>query len=137
MLQCTMQHIISNHPRLKWIFVFYVISLYLIGILPINSTESSINNIYIIDFRLDYVLHSVLFIPWFILHRFCLSARIKYIIVFGITSSILTECLQLFTPYRTFNINDMLANVMGFVLGALYLLIEYWILKVKFAKQKS
>ena len=43
------------------------------------------------------------------------------IIIYSLLITVLLECLQLVIPYRAFNINDLLANGVGAVLGFLLL----------------
>ena len=39
------------------------------------------------------------------------------LIIIGILFAIITEAIQLFLPYRTFNINDLISNTLGIILG--------------------
>jgi len=69
----------------------------------------------------------LLFIPLGILLP-CLSPRYKNIfraVAFGAVTSLLIECSQLFTLYRVTDIDDLIVNVIGTLVG--YLL--YWVLR--------
>ena len=116
--------------RLKILFMVYTIVLVLLAVLPINSTESAINNTYIVSIRLDYLLHFVTFLPWMFLlwktggvsFSSNLYQAFLYIIL-GLIFALTTETIQYILPYRAFNINDILANCLGVVLGSLFFLL--------------
>jgi VanZ family protein len=109
-------------------FGLYTLGILLLVCLPINGKDQffgHLNDTYIINIRLDYISHFVLFIPW---------VTIGYV-AFGKESAFLnfdayelsgllafaacSEYIQYYLPYRTFNINDLLANVFGVLLGIL------------------
>jgi len=111
--------------RVKILFVAYTILLFLVAVLPINSASATINHTFIISIRLDYLLHFSIFIPWMFLMR--RHSRISFqhskvspvIWIFaGLLFAVFTEVVQYGLPYREFNINDLLANGMGVLLGA-------------------
>jgi VanZ family protein len=94
--------------------------------LPINGKDQVFghsNDTYIINIRLDYISHFVLFIPWVILAYLSFgkeSAFLNfdaYIFISLLIFAVLSEYIQYYLPYRTFNINDLLANVFGVLLG--------------------
>ena len=115
----------------KRLFYIYTIILVLLAILPINSIspDSALNNIYIISIRLDYLLHFAVFIPWvFLLWKMVgvsfssnLQATLLYIIL-GLLFATANEAVQYLLPYRAFNINDLLANGFGVLLGSILFL---------------
>jgi len=116
--------------RTKILFMVYTIVLVLLAVLPINSTGSVINNTYLISIRLDYILHFVTILPWMFLlwktggvsFSSNLYQAFLYIII-GLIFALATETIQYFLPYRAFNINDILANCLGVVLGSLFFLL--------------
>jgi len=112
----------STKRNVNGIFIFYVIVILLLSILPINSAHSFINNTYIIRIRLDYLGHISLFLPFLFLGNRALSIKLYPIILFGVFLALFTEGLQFFLPYRAFNINDLIANVLGLLLGFLLLI---------------
>lgn len=110
---------------IQWkIFYLYAFVLVLLSILPINSSGSSINHVFIVSIRLDYLLHCLIYIPlvlflWIDKESALLSTPGKAFIWFIILLifAVITEVIQYFLTYRAFNINDMLANGLGIIIG--------------------
>jgi VanZ family protein len=75
-----------------------------------------LNSTFIIFFRADHILHTLVFVPWAF---FCvkLSKNLLPWFVLGILYAGSTEMAQYLIPYRSFNVSDMLANVIGVVIG--------------------
>jgi VanZ family protein len=119
---------LSSHKYMKALLGIYTVGILLLVVLPINGKDqifSHLNNTYIINIRLDYISHFVLFIPWvtIVYLKFGkVSAFLNfdtYTIISLLTFAIFAEFIQYYLPYRTFNINDLLANVFGVLLGIL------------------
>jgi VanZ family protein len=84
-----------------------------------------LNNAFILEIRLDYLVHCFIFIPWMILIWLLYNQNVKMPFLkilgwflAGISLSVVSEGLQYFIPYRAFNINDLLANIAGVFIGA-------------------
>ena len=108
----------------KLLYYSYTVILILIAVLPLNSSGSAINHTFVVSIRLDYLLHCAIFIPWvFLLQRFTLfnfrTFPVKTIVLLlgGVLFAFAMEAIQYVLPYRAFNINDLLANGLGVVLG--------------------
>ena len=119
-----MQFVTRN---IKPLFYIYTVILVLIAVLPINSSGSSINHTFIVSIRMDYLLHCAIFIPWMFLMRFYSGVSFQdsilrpfLWIIAGLLFAMCTEMVQYLLPYRAFNINDLLANGLGVVLGFLF-----------------
>ncbi len=113
------------------LFKAYIVILLLLAILPINSmSKTNINDIYVIRIRFDYLLHSVVFIPFAFLYFKAAKPitlnNIWFMAGAGILLATFTEGIQYFLPYRSYNINDLLANYLGVLLGGggLFLLVN-------------
>lgn len=108
---------------LRGLFLLYILFVLLVSILPIHGPESPINNIHVIDIRLDYLLHALIFIPFVPLAMlstmFAASVvrNMLLIILSGLLLAIISESIQYLIPYRTFNINDLISNTIGVILG--------------------
>jgi len=89
------------------------------AIAPIGT--EGLNNITVLELRADYILHAALYLPWVFLCVKTSNALPRWIF-WGILFAAATEGLQYPLPYRTFNINDLVANVIGVVAEALILL---------------
>lgn len=112
---------INTYKHLRIVFYFYCVSIIALVILPINNA-TELNNVFILQIRGDYFLHILMFIPWFFFVRvFMMNALLWFLI--GVAFSSTSESLQYFLPYRAFNINDLLANGMGVLLGSFFYLI--------------
>jgi len=112
-----------NLRILRVLFLLYVLVILMVSVLPINGPESPINDIYVIDIRLDYLLHALIFIPFVplaVLSVVFSSPTLRntlLIILSGLLLAIVAESIQYLLPYRTFNINDLIANTIGITLG--------------------
>jgi glycopeptide antibiotics resistance protein len=103
---------IFSSRKLFWVYFSVIILLITI---PLNSSEK-LNNISIVSFRGDYFFHSLMFIPWaFFLPAF--RSRILIWLLLGLTFAGLSEGLQYFLTYRAYNINDLVANMLGVLIG--------------------
>jgi glycopeptide antibiotics resistance protein len=106
--------------KLSYLYPAFVL---LISILPVNGPNSPMNDTYVVQLRLDYLLHGLLFLPVpFFLSHIARGARFyghKLLMTFflSLLFAILCELIQEPIPWRTFNINDLLANVAGVVAG--------------------
>ena len=110
------------------LFRIYLISLFLLAILPINGVSSPLNNTYVVHLRLDYLAHGIVFVPWMAIA----SRGVKFknpegwvwrflvLLLAGIVYAALCELVQLPLAYRTFNVNDMIGNVAGVVAGVVF-----------------
>ncbi|MBM3435612.1 MAG: VanZ family protein [Bacteroidetes bacterium] len=109
----------------RWkLFPVYSLVLILLSVLPINSTGSQINHIFVVSVRLDYILHAMVYIPltlfaW--IDRRIVIAEVPFKAVVWIivllVFAVITEWIQYFLPYRAFNINDLIANCIGIIAG--------------------
>ena len=112
--------------RLRLFFCGYLLFLLLVAVLPLNNASSgALSSIFVVKIRLDYLLHSILFIPWTFLYLITfrpVKLRDKWIMVgAGLLAAFATEGVQYFLTYRTYNINDLLSNFLGVLLGSFVL----------------
>jgi glycopeptide antibiotics resistance protein len=106
-----------SDKHLRFLFKIYFICIIILSIAPIN-TGASLNNITVLSLRGDYFFHILLFLPWMFL-AWQLNRNILLWILFGIITATATELVQWLLPYRSFNINDLLANVIGVLAGGI------------------
>jgi VanZ family protein len=107
--------------NLKLIFYLYLIAILILAILPFGTPVIHLNN-FNVHFRLDYIIHLVMYFPWIFLSVSGLKIRLVYAMLFGLIIGAGTETIQYFLSYRTFNINDLIANIIGIVLGLVLIL---------------
>jgi len=110
-------------PQLFWI---YVISVILQSVLPIGGNFDKIKiGLGPVALRMDYFLHACMFLFFFLIYivavwfnapLFKLNAR-RNLFLLTFSLAIITECLQLLTPYRSFYLLDMVSNMAGVGIG--------------------
>lgn len=106
----------------KFFFCSYTVLIILLVALPLNQTTDSIlSDTYIVDIRLDYLGHILLFLPCLFLIRLAWPLTLIFVILFGTLFAAAAEGIQYLLPYRAFNSNDLLANLAGVLFGILLL----------------
>lgn len=103
------------NTNIRFLFWAYVFVIVLLVTLPINST-GELNNITFIQLRGDYFFHALLFIPW-VFFSVSLKKPLLLWIIIGLVVATSSELIQFYLPYRAFNINDLLANSIGIIIG--------------------
>jgi len=110
----------------RWkLFYLYTVFLVLLSVLPINSISgSSINHIFVVSIRLDYFLHGLIYVPLVFvtwtdrdIDTFTMPFKALVWIMILLLFAAVTEWIQYFLPYRAFNINDLMANITGVLIG--------------------
>ena len=106
--------------KIKYITYSYLLILLLGSVLPLNSVSSTLNDNYTLHIRWDYLLHALVYMPLPVLLGLWLKkgSWIR-IALFTLPVTVLLEVLQLAIPYRFFNINDLVANCVGAIIGFL------------------
>ena len=98
-------------------FRLYFFAIILLITLPINKS-GSLNNITVVHLRGDYFFHILTFIPW-AFFGFIMNKNLWRWMIPGLLFAFGAELLQLIVPWRRFNINDLIANGAGVLLGTL------------------
>jgi VanZ family protein len=111
--------------ELKKLLFLYPALILLLAVLPINGPDARLNHVYILHIRLDYLAHFAIFVPWMVMIWYFRGVRFNDTpwqalawIAAGTAIAVLSELIQYFLPYRSFNINDMAANLIGVALGS-------------------
>lgn len=101
--------------------VVYFILLAILMWAPLNGMGLALNN-YIFGLRLDHLLHAsvYLFCPLFLADW--LDKKYGWILLAAILIGLITESVQALLPFRGFDINDLVANCLGNLLGWLAIL---------------
>jgi len=121
------------------IMYLYILILILGSVLPLNSESSSLNNDYTLRIRHDYWLHVLIYLPIPVLLGLYLKGRSEeqiqlqinkfrfwtLIALFSFIITALFELVQLWIPYRVFNINDLISNGVGAIIGLSVMMI-FW-----------
>ncbi len=105
-------------------FWIYFIAIILLIVLPINRPGSKfyLNDILVVRIRGDYFAHALIFVPWAFFMA-PMKQKVWLWLVLGLLFSTGTEMLQYLLPYRRFNINDLISNSLGILIGMIILLL--------------
>ena len=114
------------------IIISYVLLILALHIVPTGFSGIALNELEVVIFRADYLLHTAVFLPWMILIWLYLneknivgSTRLKYAILWlctGVFLAVFAEGIQYWIPYRGFNVMDIVYNVLGVFLGCVIFL---------------
>ena len=108
----------SFHTIPKAMLIIYVTFVVVLSVVPFSTPGTPFNDIHVLSLRLDYLLHALVFIPLVPLWRFSWPAHpIWLVVVLGLCLAAAAEGIHYFLPYRSYNINDLLGNIIGVVLG--------------------
>lgn len=116
-----------NQVILRNLLYIYVIIVLLLVILPLNSATTA-NDIFVLKLRADYLLHIFMFIPWAFFQAVFRLNLLHWLLI-GLFFASTAEGLQYFLPYRAFNINDLLANLLGVMAGFAVLILYHFTTK--------
>ena len=104
----------ANSSNVFWGYIAFIL---LMVVLPLNGFSNfALNNVYVVEVRLDHLLHGILFLPWFFISICIYRLPVWLAIIAGIGLAVAAEGVQYYLPYRAFNINDMISNVIGVML---------------------
>ena len=108
--------LLGRHGRRR-LRPWYFAALALLMWAPINGLGVPLDN-YILGLRLDHLLHASVYIP-IAIFLMDLAPRRRWWLLWIVSCIIglLTEGGQWILPYRGFDINDMVANLIGVTLG--------------------
>ncbi len=101
----------------KWGLLFYLVALVTVSVMPLGNASKELTDITVIRLRGDYFLHMLVYIPMISLMLFSFPKWKWGMVVIAIGLGVGLEYFQMLLPYRAFNINDLLANLAGLVLG--------------------
>jgi len=118
-------------PPLGLTHLLYSLAIIAATFISLNPEKTNLNDTFILTLRLDYLIHFSIFIAWMFLTRLAWKPSfrtnfphaIKWLLI-GIALATLTEAVQYYIPWRAFNINDLLANILGILTGSLFFLLS-------------
>ncbi len=108
-------------PTYKNFFWLYLGAILLLVTLPINSA-GELNDVTVLRFRGDYFFHALMFMPWAFFQPAFRFSTWQWLAL-GLLFAFGSEGVQYLLPYRAYNVNDLVSNGLGVVLGSLV----YWI----------
>ncbi|HZK08108.1 MAG TPA: VanZ family protein [Bacteroidales bacterium] len=119
----------------RTLLLIYLIAIVVLVAIPVgNENVKSLNSIFLLRLRGDYIVHMLLFVPWCFLKPGLDLSKWWWLLA-GVAFALAAESLQYFIPYRAFNINDMIANALGVVLS--FILVSIWQLRVSIKKERG
>jgi glycopeptide antibiotics resistance protein len=101
----------------------YITAILLLIVLPINNSDTlNLNHIIFQEIRGDYLVQALIFFPW-AFFMLPMQQKAWSWSILGLIFSTGTELLQYLLPYRRFNINDLISNSLGILLGMIVVLL--------------
>ncbi len=102
----------------KYLLLSYVGLVVAMSVMPFGATSASLNSVSVLSFRLDYLLHALVFIPLAPVWRKALPHHPWWLIIIGsIFLAVAAEASHYLLPYRSYNFNDLLGNTIGALIG--------------------
>ena len=113
------------------IYIIFILTLHIIST-PTGSNGVALSDTEIAKIRADYLLHTLVFLPWMVLVWLYLNSnnirgrerrnRTIIWICAGVFLSVFAEGIQYWLPYRGFNVIDIAFNISGVLLGGVIFL---------------
>lgn len=112
-----LRRIFSRNQR-RWMRWVYFVLLLLLMWAPVGVMGVPLNN-FVFGIRMDHLLHASVYIPCtlFLMDFGRGSRRGAVLWLMAVAIAVTTESVQYLLPYRGFDINDLIANIMGVTLG--------------------
>lgn len=121
-------------PRAGWLFIAWFVSIVVLSVLPSVGKTTSVD-IGKIEIRLDYLYHIIIYLTGTFLailwsvgplrppYTSLFWRRIALAVAFMILLAVAQEFIQKLIPSRAFNINDIISNLIGVILGEILTII--------------
>lgn len=110
----------NSNARRKWAVAYFVL-LALLMWAPVGALGIPLNN-FIFGLRVDHLLHASVYLFCAVALMDWLKKRPLCILGTALLIGLFTEFVQYLLPYRGFDINDMIANCLGVIVGWLAIL---------------
>lgn len=113
-----------SHKLFRFLLPAYLLGLLTLTVMPLSRAGvEGLNHIYVLQLRLDHLLHLLAFLPMYPLAVLALKPADKkqklLLFLLALLLAVALEGVQYFIAYRSYNPMDMLANGAGVVVGAL------------------
>lgn len=110
-----------NHKKRRVYSVLYFIFLAVLMWAPLNGLGIPLDN-FVLGIRADHLLHASVYLLCPLMLMDALKKRPGRMLLGAMAVAIVTETVQYLLPYRGFDINDLVANFLGCLLGRAALL---------------
>ena len=113
--------------KIRILLILYLLALLAMMTVPLGTTVLS--DTFVFELRLDYLVHVLAFLPLVVLWRLGFPGHSLWVIVaVGIVLAVGLEGVQYLLPYRSWNVNDAVGNMIGVGIGFWVLGIRGWML---------
>lgn len=115
--------------EIRYLFYLYIFTAFFLHVIPTGSIP--LDDYDIGELRLDYLLHTLIFLPWMVLVRLqtineSQDLHIRKIVLWltaGLVFAAFCESIQILIPFRSFNPLDLIFNLSGILLGLLFFIV--------------
>lgn len=106
------------------IFFTYLLAIIVVAVFPFSAAGvGAMNQVYVLSFRLDHLLHLLAFVPLYPLGVWLFSPQqwqnSLYLLLISLFIAATAEYIQYFIAYRAYNPADLISNLAGVLLGAI------------------
>lgn len=109
-----------HHPIYPTLSVIYLVMLAALMWLPLQGLKIPMDN-FVLGIRIDHLYHATVYIPCVVMLMPLCRYRWRRTWPTGLLIAMTTELVQWLLPYRGFDINDLIANLLGVTVGLLLL----------------
>jgi glycopeptide antibiotics resistance protein len=104
--------------RFKGLLGLYLVFLVVMVVVPLGELNTTLSDTFVFELRLDYLVHALVFVPVVVLWKLGFPGQSLWKIAgVGMVLAVGLEGVQYLLPYRSWNVNDAVGNVVGVVLG--------------------
>ena len=114
---------LMKYLHTNWAAGLYLLLLLAGALIPLGNGSTTLSNNYAFHVRADYLLHAIFYIPLpivLLLSGWGRKGGWIPVILLCLLVVVLFESMQMLVPYRAFNINDLIANGVGVLLGLVF-----------------
>ena len=108
----------QRHTVYRILSIFYLVILFSLMWLPLNGLGVRMDN-FVLGIRIDHLIHASVYLPCILMLMPLCRFRWCRAWLVGLAIALTTESVQWLLPYRGFDINDLIANIIGVSLGLL------------------
>lgn len=102
----------------KGLLVFYLVALTVLTFIPLGGLNAVLDKISVLSLRGDHIVHVLVFLPLLPLWRMTWPGHPLWLTLAAcLLIAVVAEGSHYYIPYRAWNINDLIANVLGVLTG--------------------
>lgn len=112
--------------KYRSILFLYLGFLVVMGVVPLGALNTTLSDTFVLELRLDHLLHALMFAPLAVLWRLGFPGHSMWrIALAGMLLAVGLEGVQYVLPYRSWNVNDIVGNIVGLGLGGIPILCRF------------